>query len=120
LEKFTADLKPGNTLLGESAFKLYDTYGFPLDITLDILKERKINFDQYWLNVFIEIGSNFKGILMFPIEIMATKFHLPILMPRKEFPRIDQLHFSAEILHFLSCVLPYSLQCPAILSSGML
>ncbi|MEY2392924.1 alanine--tRNA ligase [Wolbachia endosymbiont of Tettigetta isshikii] len=46
LEKFTADLKPGDTLLGESAFKLYDTYGFPLDITLDILKEGKINFDQ--------------------------------------------------------------------------
>ncbi|WCR58013.1 alanine--tRNA ligase [Wolbachia endosymbiont of Ctenocephalides felis wCfeJ] len=46
LEKFTTDLKPGDTLPGESAFKLYDTYGFPLDITLDILKERKINFDQ--------------------------------------------------------------------------
>ncbi|AZU37237.1 alanine--tRNA ligase [Wolbachia endosymbiont of Bemisia tabaci] len=46
LDKFTADLKSGDTLSGESAFKLYDTYGFPLDITLDILKERKINFDQ--------------------------------------------------------------------------
>ncbi|MDM8334891.1 alanine--tRNA ligase [Wolbachia pipientis] len=46
LEKFTAGLKPGDTLPGESAFKLYDTYGFPLDITLDILKERRINFDQ--------------------------------------------------------------------------
>ncbi|WP_353276897.1 alanine--tRNA ligase [Wolbachia endosymbiont (group A) of Agelastica alni] len=46
LEKFTTDLKLGDTLPGESAFKLYDTYGFPLDITLDILKEKKINFDQ--------------------------------------------------------------------------
>ncbi|NSX83117.1 alanine--tRNA ligase [Wolbachia endosymbiont of Atemnus politus] len=46
LEKFAADLNPGDTLPGESAFKLYDTYGFPLDITLDILKEKKINFDQ--------------------------------------------------------------------------
>ncbi len=46
LEKFTTDLKPGDTLPGESALKLYDTYGFPLDITLDVLKEKKINFDQ--------------------------------------------------------------------------
>ncbi|MDG7056458.1 MAG: alanine--tRNA ligase [Wolbachia endosymbiont of Meromenopon meropis] len=46
LEKFTADLKPGDTLQGEFAFKLYDTYGFPLDITLDILREKKINLDQ--------------------------------------------------------------------------
>ncbi|WP_375315944.1 alanine--tRNA ligase [Wolbachia endosymbiont (group A) of Colletes cunicularius] len=46
LEKFTTDLKSGDTLPGESAFKIYDTYGFPLDITLDVLKEKKINFDQ--------------------------------------------------------------------------
>ncbi|MBD0391888.1 alanine--tRNA ligase [Wolbachia endosymbiont of Pentalonia nigronervosa] len=46
LEKFTADLRVGDTLSGELAFKLYDTYGFPLDITQDILKEKKINFDQ--------------------------------------------------------------------------
>ncbi|APR98327.1 alanine--tRNA ligase [Wolbachia endosymbiont of Folsomia candida] len=46
LDKSTADLSAGDTLAGEAAFKLYDTYGFPLDITLDILKEKKINFDQ--------------------------------------------------------------------------
>lgn len=46
LDKFTADLSAGSTLPGEEAFKLYDTYGFPLDITLDVLKEKKINFDQ--------------------------------------------------------------------------
>ncbi|WP_341808513.1 alanine--tRNA ligase [Wolbachia endosymbiont (group E) of Neria commutata] len=46
LDKSTANLNAGDTLPGATAFKLYDTYGFPLDITLDILKERKINFDQ--------------------------------------------------------------------------
>lgn len=46
LEKFTADLRAGDALSGELAFKLYDTYGFPLDITQDILKEKQINFDQ--------------------------------------------------------------------------
>ncbi|MBV0900003.1 MAG: alanine--tRNA ligase [Wolbachia endosymbiont of Fragariocoptes setiger] len=46
LDKFTANLNSGETLSGELAFKLYDTYGFPLDITLDILREKKINFDK--------------------------------------------------------------------------
>jgi len=34
-----------NSLPGEVAFKLYDTYGFPLDLTQDILKNKKINVD---------------------------------------------------------------------------
>ena len=35
-----------NTLPGEIAFKLYDTYGFPLDLTADILKNKKIKIDK--------------------------------------------------------------------------
>ncbi len=34
-----------NLLPGETAFKLYDTYGFPLDLTADILKNKKIKID---------------------------------------------------------------------------
>jgi len=34
-----------NSLPGDVAFKLYDTYGFPLDLTQDILKNKKINVD---------------------------------------------------------------------------
>ena len=34
-----------NFLPGEVAFKLYDTYGFPLDLTQDILKNKKIKVD---------------------------------------------------------------------------
>ncbi len=34
-----------NTLPGEMAFKLYDTYGFPLDLTADILKNKNIKID---------------------------------------------------------------------------
>src|SRR5690606_23112059 len=45
LEEATADLKKGDMLDGVTAFKLYDTYGFPLDLTQDALRTRGINVD---------------------------------------------------------------------------
>jgi len=39
-----------NSLPGDVAFKLYDTYGFPLDLTQDILKNKKINVDIVGFN----------------------------------------------------------------------
>jgi alanyl-tRNA synthetase len=46
LETETNGLKAGATLPGEVAFKLYDTYGFPLDLTQDALKTRNIGVDE--------------------------------------------------------------------------
>ncbi|WP_201554002.1 alanine--tRNA ligase [Psychrobacter sp. 72-O-c] len=40
------NLQDGNVLSGEAAFKLYDTYGFPLDLTADITRERGIRIDE--------------------------------------------------------------------------
>ena len=39
-----------NILSGEIAFKLYDTYGFPLDLTQDFLKDKKISVDEDQFN----------------------------------------------------------------------
>ncbi len=45
LDEATAGLGDGDTLSGETAFKLYDTYGFPLDLTQDAIRPRGISVD---------------------------------------------------------------------------
>ena len=45
LDEATSGLKAGDTLSGETAFKLYDTYGFPLDLTEDAVRARGLHVD---------------------------------------------------------------------------
>ncbi len=45
LDDELAKLK-GDTLDGETAFRLYDTYGFPVDLTADVCRERNIKVDE--------------------------------------------------------------------------
>ncbi len=46
LEALLRSLPEGAVLSGEEAFKLYDTYGFPLDLTLEIAAERGVEVDR--------------------------------------------------------------------------
>ncbi|MCQ9376906.1 alanine--tRNA ligase [Methyloversatilis sp. XJ19-49] len=46
LESALSALPEGTALDGETAFKLHDTYGFPLDLTADICRERSVTVDQ--------------------------------------------------------------------------
>jgi alanyl-tRNA synthetase len=50
LSDATSDLDKGDSLDGETAFKLYDTYGFPLDLTQDALRARGIGVDLTGFN----------------------------------------------------------------------
>ncbi|VBB69211.1 Alanyl-tRNA synthetase [invertebrate metagenome] len=45
LDEQSAGLTPGSILPGEVAFRLYDTYGFPLDLTQDVLHDRALTVD---------------------------------------------------------------------------
>jgi alanyl-tRNA synthetase len=45
LDEATVRLKKGEELPGETAFRLYDTFGFPLDLTQDILRGREMSVD---------------------------------------------------------------------------
>jgi alanyl-tRNA synthetase len=54
LDNETAALGSGDRLSGEVAFKLYDTYGFPLDLTQDALRSRDISVDTDGFNTAME------------------------------------------------------------------
>ena len=54
LEEETARLPAGGALPGEVAFKLYDTYGFPIDLTQDILRGQGRSVDQTGFNAAME------------------------------------------------------------------
>ena len=54
LDDASADLKEGDVLSGETAFKLYDTYGFPLDLTQDALRAKNITVDTKGFDAAME------------------------------------------------------------------
>ena len=54
LDEATRDLKAGGVLAGETAFKLYDTYGFPLDLTQDAVRAKGLTVDTAGFDVAME------------------------------------------------------------------
>ena len=55
LDSAFAALKGGKTLDGETVFKLYDTYGFPVDLTADIARERGLSIDTAGYEAAMEV-----------------------------------------------------------------
>jgi alanyl-tRNA synthetase len=55
LDAAFAAVKGGKTVDGETVFKLYDTYGFPVDLTADIARERGFSIDHAGYEAAMEI-----------------------------------------------------------------
>ena len=54
LDEATTGLSAGDVLSGETAFKLSDTYGFPLDLTEDAIRDRGLTVDQAGFDAAME------------------------------------------------------------------
>ena len=79
---FTKELESSPSVLnGEIIFKLYDTYGFPYDLTADICRERNIELDEEGFNREMEAqrararaAQSFKANAQLPYEGQDTEF----------------------------------------------
>ena len=71
--------KAGKTIPGDAAFRLYDTYGFPVDLTADIARERGLGIDMAGFESAMEqqrerarSASNFDSRATLPAEIASA------------------------------------------------
>jgi alanyl-tRNA synthetase len=93
------DKMEGDTIEGKTVFKLYDTFGFPVDLTADVARERGLSLDQDGFEVEMEeqrsrarASSQFKAV--------SDEFKLDIY-PASEFLGYEELSANAKVLAIL-------------------
>jgi alanyl-tRNA synthetase len=100
LEEATAKVKAEGkrTLSGDIAFRLYDTYGFPLDLTEDILRGENLNVDQVGFEKLME-AQRTRGREAREVATMESKIQLdqPVC-----FTGYDRLEGESEVLAIFS------------------
>ncbi|MFC5706897.1 alanine--tRNA ligase [Aeromonas eucrenophila] len=85
LEDVLANLGDAKVIPGEVVFKLYDTYGFPADLTADVVREREIGIDEEGFKVEMEkqrarakeassFGVNYNEVLKLDFETPFTGY----------------------------------------------
>ncbi len=85
LEDALANLGDAKVIPGEVVFKLYDTYGFPADLTADVVREREIGIDEEGFKAEMEkqrarakeassFGVNYNDVLKLDFETPFTGY----------------------------------------------
>ncbi|MCX6111870.1 MAG: alanine--tRNA ligase [Proteobacteria bacterium] len=109
LEKEISLVGSGKTLNGDIAFKLYDTYGFPLDLTEMLCKERGVTVDRDGFNKEMERqkdmarkGSSFssKKEMSFDQDLLSKEIKAKNIKPT-EFTGYDSTSSKAKCLYII-------------------
>jgi alanyl-tRNA synthetase len=104
----TALAAGGNVLDGETAFKLYDTFGFPLDLTADVCRERGVTVDEAGFEAAMQrqkvqarAAGKFKAGAVLEYSGVATEFKGYELLTT-EHSRVLALYTDGAAVHSLT------------------
>jgi len=89
----------GDTIDGATAFKLYDTYGFPVDLTADVARERGLVVDLDGFEVAME-AQRARARATSKFNAVSDDFRLDAYPP-SEFLGYEQSHASARVIAIL-------------------
>lgn len=103
LDSYVEELKANNqdTLSGEKAFKLSDTYGFPIDLTVEILEEKGLKADVEGFKKNVEIQRARSRDAIKDADVLGWKdelFEKFASLPKPEFVGYETAECDAEIL----------------------
>jgi len=88
----------GSVISGELAFTMYDTYGFPLDLTADIAREKNLTVDTDGFETHMAMQrEQSKSASQFSHNILSTTY----LKDKTEFLGYETVHVDAEVLTLL-------------------
>jgi|UniRef100_A0A7V3VSV4 alanyl-tRNA synthetase len=94
-------LSDSSEISGEDAFKLYDTYGMPLDIVLDIASEKKISVDVTKFNELMEVQRK-RSRENLGIQSFVENIYESISNVKSEFVGYDSLNSEANVMAIIA------------------